>query len=139
MKKILIMAILMFAFYSISIGQTYELSIDVDGFATDDGVCRILLFTEENSFGPREDSFKHGSVEIDSGKCSYVFTELPKGNYAVIVYHDENNDKELETNFIGMPQEGIGNSNNHDGFPSFGKSEIRIESNQNISISIRYL
>jgi uncharacterized protein (DUF2141 family) len=35
------------------------------------------------------------------------------GTYANSVFHDENDDGVLNTNFIGMPHEGYGFSNNH--------------------------
>jgi hypothetical protein len=34
------------------------------------------------------------------------------GTYAVIVFHDENQDGKLDKNFLGVPQEGYGASNN---------------------------
>ena len=37
---------------------------------------------------------------------------LPAGNYAVQVMHDENENNKLDTNFMGMPIEGYGFSNN---------------------------
>ena len=37
-----------------------------------------------------------------------VSVEVPYGSYSVSLLHDENQDGELNTNFIGVPQEGIG-------------------------------
>ncbi|MDB4975621.1 MAG: hypothetical protein JWN48_3962 [Myxococcaceae bacterium] len=36
------------------------------------------------------------------------FDEVPPGEFAITVFHDEDSDTELETNFIGIPREGIG-------------------------------
>ena len=44
---------------------------------------------------------------------NHVFTlDLPPGNYAAAVVHDENGNGKLDTNFIGIPVEGYGVTNN---------------------------
>jgi uncharacterized protein (DUF2141 family) len=37
---------------------------------------------------------------------------LPPGRYAVSVYLDENGNRKLDTNWLGMPKEAVGVSNN---------------------------
>jgi uncharacterized protein (DUF2141 family) len=50
------------------------------------------------------------------------FDKLPAGEYAVSLFHDENDNKVLDKNFIGIPKEGIGTSNDAKG--SFGSSKF---------------
>ena len=45
-------------------------------------------------------------------EAATAFTDLPAGNYAVAVFHDKNENGELDTNFLGIPKEGYGWSNN---------------------------
>ena len=66
-------------------------------------------------------------------------TGLAAGNYAVSIHHDEDADGKLKTNFIGMPKEGVGISNNPGGIPSFGKSQVQIGPGSAIAITMRYL
>jgi uncharacterized protein (DUF2141 family) len=47
-----------------------------------------------------------------SGKEVVLKFDLPAGEYAVQVLHDENDNGKLDTNFMGMPTEGYGFSNN---------------------------
>ena len=35
---------------------------------------------------------------------------LPEGEYAISLFHDENENKELDTNFIGIPKEAFGST-----------------------------
>jgi len=42
-----------------------------------------------------------------------VFENLPYGNYAVSVLHDENSNGKMEKNFFGIPKEGFAFSNNY--------------------------
>ena len=41
-----------------------------------------------------------------------VRLSLPKGNYAIAAFHDENSNKKLDRNFAGLPKEKYGFSNN---------------------------
>ena len=34
------------------------------------------------------------------------------GMYAIVIHHDENGNKKLDRNWVGLPQEGVGFSNN---------------------------
>lgn len=136
--RILIFAVISLIWADKIYGQTYSLAVKVEGF-TGTGHCIISLITEGDTFLPSTNSFKRVVVAIDSSRCFYQFNKLPEGNYAVIVFHDENNDSKLNTNFFGIPKEGIGNSNNHDGKPSFEKSKIELYSNKSILIKLWYL
>jgi len=41
-----------------------------------------------------------------------AFTDLHDGVYAVSVFHDENENQKLDKDFVGIPKEGYGASNN---------------------------
>ena len=65
---------------------------------------------------------------------------MEKGNYAVSVYHDENNNDILETTrLFGIPIEPYGFSNNPTMTfgPSFKKSVFKMTSDKNISIKLK--
>ncbi len=64
---------------------------------------------------------------------------LRAGRYAVTVYHDENRNGRLGTNFIGMPTEGVGVSNNPGGRPRFATSVIDLAPGGSLSVRMRYL
>jgi uncharacterized protein (DUF2141 family) len=65
------------------------------------------------------------------------------GTYAVYVFHDEDHNKKLKTNFFGMPKEGMGVSNNakgHFGHPKYDDAKFNFNKpEQTISISLSYL
>ena len=47
------------------------------------------------------------------GSDEIVFAaELPPGDYAATVLHDENKNNSMDTNLIGIPTEGYGVTNN---------------------------
>lgn len=46
-----------------------------------------------------------------SGRLTLSFGDLGPGEYAIMLYHDENGNGELDKNAFGLPQEGYGFSN----------------------------
>ena len=64
------------------------------------------------------------------------------GWYAVVAYHDEDGDRHFSKNFLGLPSEGFGVSNNPPpalGKPSFSKVRFQVgEGETQTRIRIRY-
>jgi uncharacterized protein (DUF2141 family) len=61
---------------------------------------------------------------------SIIFTHLPPGRYAVINFHDENDNGRLDENPWGAPTEGYGFSKNAQGFlgaPSFDSAAVSVD------------
>jgi hypothetical protein len=52
----------------------------------------------------------HAAIDGDHAVCE--FKDVTPSTYAVIVFHDENQNGKLDKNFIGVPQEGYAASNN---------------------------
>jgi uncharacterized protein (DUF2141 family) len=83
------------------------LTVRVIGIRNANGKIRMALYRDSNFVEGRE-------VEIDAKTLSAktVFANLPRGVYAVNLYHDENMNGKMDTNLFGMPVEGYGFSNN---------------------------
>lgn len=54
-------------------------------------------------------------VESRSREVVAVFENLPEGNYPVYVFHDENDNQQLDRNERGIPLEGYGQAENATG------------------------
>jgi uncharacterized protein (DUF2141 family) len=82
------------------------------------------------------------TMRAKPGSQSVEFPDLPPGRYAVIVFHDENDNGLLDKNGLGIPIEGYGFSNNATGFfsaPSFDDAAITVGRGQaSNSISLGY-
>ena len=64
-----------------------------------------------------------GITELVKGNsCIFTFNNLKEGIYAIRYFHDENSNKKLDTNFLGIPKEGIGFSN--DAYGKFGPKDF---------------
>jgi uncharacterized protein (DUF2141 family) len=106
------------------------------------GTIRVGLFDKEDSF--LKDAVIGKIVTAATPEVTVVFENLPPGEYALSVIHDENENGELDSNMVGMPREGFAFGNNAMGMfgpPSFEKAKLRIENNKQSSqsIDLKYL
>ena len=68
------------------------------------------------------------------------FRNIPKGTYAIAIFHDANSNGKLDKNFLGIPKEQTGTSNNvisHFGPPSFEKATFKHTKETKLSIRLR--
>ncbi|MEK6479475.1 DUF2141 domain-containing protein [Catalinimonas sp. 4WD22] len=94
-------------------GNTASLTIIVDGLESNEGNVRVAIFENAKSF-PNGKPFKAQAISADnSASVELIFENIPYGDYAVAVYHDTNTNDELDTNFMGIPKEAYGFSNDH--------------------------
>ena len=139
MKKLFIATILVFASILTTKAQekTYTLQVTISGLKSDNGSVMAALYKTKEDFLNKE--FKGEIVTIKNKIAYVVFKEVPKGEYAVSFVHDENNNKKMDTNFLGIPKEDYGCSNNARGFmgpPKYKDAKFLLEDNKNISIKI---
>ena len=103
-----------------------SLSVSITGLKKQKGQVYFLLFDQEEGF-PKEVAKAKlvGKVPAKGTSVSYTFEGVPYGQYAVAVFHDENSNGEIDTNFIGFPKEKVGASNMKGlGKPNFRKCAI---------------
>ncbi|WP_299213359.1 DUF2141 domain-containing protein [uncultured Aquimarina sp.] len=105
-----------------------NIQVNVNGIDSKKGQIVFMLFNTDEGF-PKEvnKAYKKGYVKQFSKSTSYTFENVPHGTYAVVIFHDENNDGEIESNFIGMPKERVGASNlTKRSKPNFKKCAIEL-------------
>ena len=130
---------LLFLYGSFAFGQDINLNVEIEGIQSEKGKILFSIFSDKNGFpDDMTKAVKKGIVHIENGKAIFDL-DLPPGEYALMVFHDEDDDNELKTNFIGIPKEGVGNSNNHKGIPSYKKSVFKLTKNKTITINLWYV
>lgn len=107
---------------TLSLGQDEakqgELTIILQGFENNEGMAMIALSNFQEDYEKEGPPFRGNETEIIEKTASWTINELPFGEYAVKVFHDENDDGEMGKNFLGIPNESYGFSNDARG--SFG-------------------
>lgn len=88
------------------------------------GYMMIAVYDSAEKFLTKE-LVMGAKVDVTNEVVTYQFEGLAYGNYAISVYHDVDSDGSLATNFMGIPKEPYGFSNdgvNMLGIPSFKRS-----------------
>ena len=92
-----------------SIGR---LEIIITGFSNNDGDCWFALDNSEEVYESEDTVWIGKILPIENNQVIVVIDSLEYGEYAVKVFHDENKNGELDTDFLGIPDEDYGFSNN---------------------------
>jgi uncharacterized protein (DUF2141 family) len=120
--------------------QTGTLTIEATNFKSDKGVATVHLFREQDDV-PRKPFMKAKAI-IANGKATIAFPTILFGDYAAILFQDENANGTLDHKF-GLPNEPMGFSNQwrlslFSGMPSFRKLKFTFEmSKDHYEIKIR--
>ena len=100
-------------------GREGRLTIEVKLLPKSHGSIAYLVFKSPDGFpGDTAKSLRHGfSAEPQPGQTRMTIDAglLPPGRYAVSVYQDVNGDRKLDHNFLGIPKEPVGASENPKG------------------------
>jgi uncharacterized protein (DUF2141 family) len=143
-----ILAFLLWAPFPSLTAQTKDtgtLTVRVTGARNTKGKIGVTLFQDAQGF-PDDTSkaVRQESVDIDPNTKSaqVTFKDVPQGTFAVSVLHDENGNGKMDKNFVGMPKEGYGASNNpkkKKRAPTFDEAKFSLNtSEQAIEITLIY-
>lgn len=140
MKKILIIVLMVVTNMSfaqeITNVETYRCEVEITGFRNYDGNVLVQVFNDQ------KEVLKSLVVNFTDKRCTFTVDDLPQGKYAIRYFHDENNNQKMDTNFVGIPKEGYGFSNNatsYFGPPSFSEWLFDMNANKKMNLEISYL
>lgn len=105
-----------------------ELKVEIRNVGSSEGSIRVALYASEQAF--LKNLYAGQIAPAQKGSIAVRFGDVPPGSYALSVYHDENENGELDKNFLGIPTEPYGFSNNARGMfgpASFGDAMVAIE------------
>jgi uncharacterized protein (DUF2141 family) len=89
-----------------------KLTIKISNIEKMKGEIIVGVFSSESAFLKEGAAVKNYSIKVNKDAATFTITDLPKGEYAISMYHDENSDNKMNTSFIGIPKEAYGFSNN---------------------------
>ena len=121
------------------IKKTHDLKIDIANIKAKKGDIAIGIFNKADGFLIEGKEFKSKILKVEGDIVHCEFKDLPDGNYAVAVFHDENMDNKLNTNFLGVPKEAYGFSNNFKPViskPKFSDTQFGLHSDKKITIKL---
>ncbi len=112
---------------SLSIGQAATVEVTLAAAPTE-GAIVCMLFDTADTFGDLRDP-KYTQRFPADGRDTFQLTDITAGDYALLVYHDENNNGRLDENFLGIPREPVGFSNGYrpKGPPSYSRARFTLQ------------
>lgn len=124
--------------------QSNVIHIDVERLRNDKGQVVCALFSSSDGFPRNGDkALAHVNSAIADKQAVCEFSGIAPGTYAVSVFHDENSNGKLDSNFLGIPREGVGASNDakgHLGPPKFDAAAFHFSGGRmTLRIKINYL
>lgn len=118
---------------------TSSVAVNVGTFRNQKGILGCRLYDSGANFPEGSKGAVEKRVTITSATVRCDFENVPAGTYAVSVMHDENDNRKLDKNFLGIPSEGYGVSNNHThalSAPTWAESKFVVERGKNVGLSI---
>tara|TARA_B100000989_G_scaffold38116_1_gene24154 strand:- start:5308 stop:5745 length:438 start_codon:yes stop_codon:yes gene_type:complete len=123
-----------------------ELTINITG-QNKEGILNLAIYNNEEAYnrsvkaeGRSEGGFFSGIDSFIELKESHKFIiNVPEGIYAIALFIDVNRNMKIDKNFLGIPKEQYGFSNNAMGNlsgPSFEQAKFQVKGNsiQNIKL-----
>ena len=117
--------------------------VHIHGIRSAQGTVKAVLY------GPNPQDFLVKGKKADKerepaeeGSMTLCVAAREHGQYAVVVYHDENDNHKFDRNWIGLPIEGFGVSNDPTLFlaaPSFEESAFEVNGNlTHVDVEVKY-
>lgn len=134
MKRTILLSIACLAGSVLNCLAQGAIEVTVSDIKSDKGKIILMLFDQADGFPSEKDvAFKRAKVQARNGEVHHTFTDLPYQTYALFVVHDENDNDEIDKNFVGFPKERIGASHQTGfGKPSFEKSKFTLSETQKV-------
>ncbi|MEC4728616.1 DUF2141 domain-containing protein [Shewanella sp. D64] len=119
--------------------QASNLTLTLDNIDTQQGQLMVAVYQNQESYQTGTSAVASMIKPVTSTSHSMIFTDLMPGEYAVKVLHDENGNNTLDSNFLGVPSEGYGFSNNAGSFgpASFDEAKFTVDTDTAITIHLR--
>lgn len=130
MKRLMIIAASLLA----AGAQAGELKLELEGKGMAGNQIRVAIYSANapEQF-PSDEKYYRGVVyEAASDRLTVLIPDLPSGKYAVAAYVDNNRNGKQDKNFLGVPKEMYGFSNNVRGTfgpPDFAAAAFEIGEN----------
>jgi uncharacterized protein (DUF2141 family) len=113
--------------------KTGSITVQLTGVENDQGPVKLCVCRSEDEYNGTVKEFCTASTELKNKKAELVFENMPYGKYSIKAFHDENVNNRLDKDFMGIPTERYGFSNNARGRfgpPSFASTAFTLSAPQ---------
>jgi uncharacterized protein (DUF2141 family) len=124
---------------STNVDTLSKIVINLSGMQNLNGKINVALYNSEASFNNPNQAYRELFLTPTATSMTIEIDSLPAGTYAFGIFHDENNNQQIDQNWLNIPTEGFAFSNNVMGSfgpPSFNQSKIVIPNSSLITQNI---
>jgi uncharacterized protein (DUF2141 family) len=117
-----------------------DVVVKVSGVNSSQGQIGCSIFEKSPAFPMDGSKAKQQWVAADAAGVMCKFAGIAAGTYAVSVGHDLNGNKRVDTNFLGIPKEGWGVSNNVVPTlrpPTFEEAQFTVKDGADVQVDIK--
>ncbi len=110
-------------------GGTATVIVKITGLLSEKGQVKIAMFNSPATWLGDHPKY-NTTIDVDGQAVSWKLNDIPYGDYGIAVFHDENKNGKMDKNFLGIPQEAYGFSNNMRvtfGPPGWDKSKFAVK------------
>jgi uncharacterized protein (DUF2141 family) len=121
----IVLAVVIMPLVSLGAMADSLVKIEVSGLAEAKGSIYIAVYNSDDTW-LGDDTVMASEVVIAealSDGLVHAELQLPEGEYALSIFHDVNDNGEMDTNWIGLPKEPVALSNN--ARPKFGPPKYK--------------
>ena len=143
MKKILLLLLIQIVCGLSLIAQESvtesKLTVEITNITTVEGQIILAIYNSSDNYDKRI-AFQEVKLKPEVDTVTFE-TNVPDGEYLVMLVHDINKNGKLDTSFIGMPKEPVGLSNyDGKGIPGkFKKHKFTVSEDLTVTIPLKQL
>ena len=85
--------------------------VTITGLLSEKGQVKIAMFNSAETWLGDHPKY-NTTIDVNGKSVSWKLGDVSYGDYGIAVFHDENKNGKMDKNFLGIPQEPYGFSNN---------------------------
>jgi uncharacterized protein (DUF2141 family) len=117
-----------------------KLTLHITNIQEISGRLQVGIYNNKSDFPKEGKEFKRVYIKVDGKEVKFTVQDMPPGDYAIAIYHDANTDGQCNSNFLGVPTECYGFSNNVKPFlsaPSFNATKFSLTTDRLLTIRLQ--
>ncbi|NRD20469.1 DUF2141 domain-containing protein [Winogradskyella eckloniae] len=114
-----------------------NITVTIDNVTSDKGTVKLSLHTADTFMKGK--GVMNAESKIKDGKITVTFKNVVAGDYAIISFHDANDNNQMDFRENGMPLESYGMSNNPMSFgpPNYDDAKFTV-AEKDLELNIKF-
>ena len=123
----------------ITIDTLSKVVINLSGMQNTNGKVNVALYNSSSTFNDPNQAYRELFLNCTGGSMTITLDSLVQGEYAFAIFHDENNNQQIDQNLLSIPTEGFAFSNNAMGTfgpPNWTQSKFSVPASSTVNQTI---